>query len=245
MTVFSDSPTRQAPSPTSMPGVRSSGWIGIINLVLALAPLPLSTSIVKPFPLLGDSDQQIATYWAENQTLAWVQVSTSSITLALLLWQMLGLRNYLAVTGGRFFPELIAPSAVAVAATYLLTNALYMLSSQVGTTGYARTAESARLALNTAFLVFYISLYFVALLLITVGISVLQSATLPRWPAHFSFALAALHTAYALVLPLVHKGPFAPLSWLSMLPYILFWPWAAAIGVFLLRAARPHHRLAG
>jgi hypothetical protein len=216
--------------------IRTAGWAGIFFLLLCLLPLPLTGSLVKPFPYASDSDQQLIEWFADNRLRAFVQGTASQLSLCLLVVFAVGLAKHLTGPGrGDLFQKVLMLSAAVVATSYGATNWLWSVPAFAGTPGHPPADGTViRLGFDITVMAYFVSQPFTALFLVAAGIAVRQSRALPGWVAWWAFAGSV--SALATVLePWVTGGWLVPWSWWSLVPYILLFVWVPTVGVMLVR----------
>lgn len=226
--------------------VRAAAWAGLAMLPLTLAVLPLTGSFPQLYPVWSWSAETVNHWFADNRTGVFALNLATTFGFALLVWFAAGLTEALRRPGAGtdVLARLITPCAVAVAVIYSVATgvctALVVNSSGADPVSVAL----ARFGLQILVSVVYTLMPFVALMLTAAGTAMLHSDVLPRWLAWSAFPIALFHGA-ATFLPLVDSGWLAPFELASVSPWVLFFGWAVAVSVALLRIPFTEHDAVG
>jgi len=215
--------------------IRAAGWAGIMASIPGILANFLTGTPLQPYPSWAWTDQQIATYFAGQQSVIAAQIFVTNAGCVLLLWAFAGVkRAVLADTRPSLYTDLIIPSAAAVAVVLLADNGLYWTAALRGL-----SPQLTRLACDFVISFGYIAVLFgVAIPLFCAGVAMRRSAVFPRWLA-IATPWTAIPLAGSQFFLLADAGLAAPIGIVSLIPYLVLYLWLAIVGVVMLRVTVP------
>ncbi|BBA90567.1 MULTISPECIES: hypothetical protein [Mycobacterium] len=211
--------------------IRAAGWAAIMAIIPGIVVNFLTGTPLEPYPSWAWTDERIAGYFAGQQSAIAAQIFLTNAGFVLLLWAVAGVkRAVLTDTRPSLYTDLIIPSAAMATVALLAGNGLYWTAGLRGL-----SPEFTRLACDLLIPFGYIgSLVSVAITLFCAGIAMRRSAVFPKWLA-VATPWTAIPLASAQFFLLADTGPAAPISLISLIPYLLLYLWLATTGIVMLR----------
>lgn len=209
---------------------RATGWLGIGSFVVIFAPVIAISSLGEP-PLEA-STQDIAVFFRDADT-AWVEAAeaTAAVGMVAFLWFVVGVTAVLRrAEGAPAWRSAIALVSGVLVAAYGVLDASWDAAIHRGDEIDPGLAAYAFDVGNLGFANAWLA---VASLAVAAGWVTLGTGAFPRWTGWCALA-AGVGLVVARYLWFVDGLWFAP--------YALFWVWAIAVSVVLLR--RPVGRVA-
>jgi hypothetical protein len=221
--------------------IRAAGWAGIMAVIPGIAVNFLTGTPLEPYPSWAWTDQRIASYFAGQQSAIAAQTFLTNAGFVLLLWAVAGVkRAVLTDTRPSLYTDLIIPSAAVATVALLAGNGFYWTAGLRGL-----SPEFTRLVCDLLIPFGYIgSLVSAAITLFCAGIAMRRSAVFPRWLA-VATPWTAIPLAGAQFFLLADSGPAAPISLVSLIPYLLLYLWLTITGIVMLRLTVPDRASAG
>ncbi|QLL06595.1 hypothetical protein [Mycobacterium vicinigordonae] len=211
--------------------IRAAGWAGILAVIPGIVANFLTGTPQEPYPNWAWTDQHLVSYFAGQQSAVAVQLLLTNAGFVLLIWVVAGVkRAVLTDTRPSLHTDLMVPSAAITTVALLLGNGLYWTA---GLRGFP--PQLVRLAFDMLITSGYIGVMIsAAVMLFSVGIAMRRSAVFPKSLAIVT-PWAAIPLAAGPFCLLADSGPAAPISFLSLVPYLVLYVWLAVTGVVMLR----------
>lgn len=216
--------------------VRTAGWAGVAVLPMLILPLAVTApDFPHLMPVWDMSPEDLAQWFTERRLAMVTQSMTALLGDVAFIWLFVGVAAVLAQARPPGMDvKLIVPMVVACSAMLQVSNVPWLLVALSGTTGHPASAELVHYGYELGAALALPAMFYGGLAAAAVGHAILRTRTMPSWQGWCGYAvglLAAL-TGFGV---LVGEGWLAPASLSVVVPYGLFFAWAFAVGVTLLR----------